>query len=292
MRDFMEWSKTKNILIVALLITNLIIGYFIWNKDFNYEKIDENSRVMDMVAILNDQGIDIRDLKTLKIETMPVIYAAFIGYELDELAPQLLREGQYESVYNNNGVQGYIDGEYRLSLINQYTIKLEKIIDSETEQNLIYPTVDAATEIAATFIRQSMHFDDDFEFSKYELLPTGMKITYTQTFSNYFIEGSYMSVIINNNSVIDFERKWFLVSDEEERISQLSPYSIALYRLLEVVPEEDIKETSLKIEKVSIGYSLKGTIFNTDILSGEASPYYKFVSSEGKTYMVEALQVE
>ncbi|MCK8060894.1 MULTISPECIES: hypothetical protein [unclassified Fusibacter] len=287
----MEWSKTKNILIIALIVTNLIIGYFIWNKSMDKDIVDENSRVADLISILSTQQIDVSSVRLPTIETMPVINAAFIGYDLDVLAPIMLKD-PYEKLENSEGQVEYIDGDYRLSLENQYTMRLIAIEDENLDTPIVYPTIDTAKQIAEAFISGNLHLNDDYEFVRSELTGTGIELIYSQTFSNYFIEGSYMKIIINGDHVKSLERKWLSISYEEDESTSLIPFSVALFRLLGEVYNEESEIDRIVIDSITIGYSLKGSIFNTDILSGEASPYYKFHSTSGEVYLIEALDVE
>lgn len=287
----MEWSKTKNILIIALIVTNLIIGYFIWSKSMDKDIVDENSRVADLISILSTQHIDVSSVRLPTIETMPVINAAFIGYDLDVLAPIMLKD-PYEKLENSEGQVEYIDGDYRLSLENQYTMRLIAIEDENLDTPIVYPTIDTAKQIAESFISGNLHLNDDYEFVRSELTGTGIELIYSQTFSNYFIEGSYMKIIINGDHVKSLERKWLSISYEEDESTSLIPFSVALFRLLGEVYNEESEIDRKVIDSITIGYSLKGSIFNTDILSGEASPYYKFHTTSGEVYLIEALDVE
>lgn len=289
----MEWSKTKTILIIALLITNLIIGYFGWQEYWSSSRGDYHELEADMTAILAANHIDVSRLQEQSLGEMPSLYAAYNPYQLDVLAEELLQKDYKQSA------DTFQDSEYELSLKDPYTLSLVWRRPIKTIQNsengVLLSKEDEESEadkLVSAWVIQHFGIEKDFQLSNTVRTEEGIVLNYTQYYDDFFIDGSYMSALVNGNRMIRFERKWFNFEVRSEPNITIAPYAIALYRLMDQVYAVHKTVNHIEMTEVALGYRLEGNVFNTDIQAGEISPYYKFKATNGQTYLVEALWAE
>ena len=85
----MDWTKAKNILIMALLITNLILG-FIYFVDMRQGEVRRTNVMEDTVALLKSHGISISTDIPVFTKRMPVLFVRC------EVRDQLENKTSYE----------------------------------------------------------------------------------------------------------------------------------------------------------------------------------------------------
>jgi hypothetical protein len=269
----MDWSKTKNILIVALVMTNLILGYYVWHERLPFDKQDYNMRIEDLQNILMDHHIDVSSLNPDIVSEMPVVFVAFKQQLLYEIAPTLLGESTQDP-------QGrYVSQDYLLGLKDPYTLEL---VRKEGAKGF-------AVDTAEEWIREHFAYTEDFVLTDTRETDKGILYQYTQQVNDFFLEGSYMKLLVQDNRIVTFERKWYDVTLQGDQTIQVAPYAVVLYRLMDVIFEVEPSFKDVLIEKVALGYKLESTLFDMALEAGEASPYFKFYSRSGRTYLVQAL---
>lgn len=287
----MEWSKTKTILIIALLITNLIIGYFVLQEYWTSSRGDYHELESDMVAILKTNHIDVSQLPNESKGEMPSLYAAYIPYKLNVLADELLQKDYKQSA------DTFQDSDYELLLKDPYTLSLvwrrpvQLMSNGDGEQSSKDKEIEA-DKLVSTWVMNHFGIEKDFQLANTVYTEDGILLNYTQLYDTFFIDGSYMSALVNGDRIIRFERKWFNFEVRSASSIKIAPYAVALYRLMDEVYAVHSTVKFIEMTEVSLGYRLEGSAFNTDIQAGEISPYFKFKATNGQTYMVEALWAE
>ncbi|MCD6436405.1 MAG: hypothetical protein J7L15_08495, partial [Clostridiales bacterium] len=101
----MDWKKTKNILIIALLIMNIFLIYNIYFKE-SMQKINpvDLSAVKDL---LFERKIDISDVKHMDYSQMPIYSVKKEKYNLDTLSS--LESSGYKLTDKNDVLSIYYD---------------------------------------------------------------------------------------------------------------------------------------------------------------------------------------
>jgi regulatory protein YycI of two-component signal transduction system YycFG len=238
----MDWSKAKNILIIAFIITNLLLIYVI--------KSNENSH--QMYPTINEAFIeDVKDRllrKNIQVSTeipkeTPSLPILNVEYEIynspHKLAKSFLGEynqGHHEFIYYND------KGE-KLTLIDDKRILYEsnsknKLYDNLSKEQLIKITED--------FIEQNGFKTGDYRLNNFRFTNGKYFLEYTKLYNGMSIETSYMRFEIDKTGIKKFERQWVKSIVPNERKIIITPAPEALLKLL--LMEEHYGKTIMEIE--------------------------------------------
>ena len=266
----MEWSKTKTIMIIALIVTNIIIGYFYWQELTQSEVRSNSEQVKILETIFANNKIDILNLKSPENEQLPKI--------------KLTRLKMKDTDFNVEGYKTTIDGNHTILLTRQLLS-----VDSERESKVDLGNVSTIEEQVLSWLTKTFRFVEDYHLVNTLRTNDGYLLNFAQLYNGYFIEGSFMSVQIVDAQIVRFQRRWYEVEEMDSQSLELCPYPMALYRLLDAVLEQKSNSETLTFESVSVGYKLESNVFETTIESGEGSPYFRFKAENGEVFFVEAL---
>lgn len=282
----MDWSKAKNILIIAFLITNIFLVLSIKQnldeKDFFYQ-VDEE-RINDVVEILEKRDIIIKaDIPTETLK-LPILTLEYEIYEPEEIAQLFLEE---YSIKDNE----YIKRNEKVKLLyNNKQIVYEKNPEVFNTKDI---GEEAAIEIADRFIEDHGFMDKNmslWDISKDE--EGNYNVVYSQLHGEMVLEDSHMKVVVDNVGVIYFERKWLKPQSERTYRQEIIPSTTALLMAI-----DDIKTRvgdsydKIVINEVRLGYLLDISKFDSlikwyDMESGDASPYWR-ITIEDKEHKLE-----
>lgn len=285
----MEWSKTKSIIIIALILTNIIVGYFYWQEVRQEMTQSMGEQVKRLESIFSRSGLDIEKLEPLTVSQLPKI-----GLSLQRVSLE----------------QFQIEG-YKASLQNEFTLLLSKGVTRADQVSLEKPAAsleegsedNSNLEIEETLRREAIAAVDLWlaqklnVFTDYHLVNAlwseeGILLYYGQRYQGYFVEGSYMTVVYRDGEVVSLQRRWYDVEEIDGQTIEICSYPMALYRLLDQMLLGATSELKQAFVSVDLGYKLESNAFDTVIESGDGSPYYRFKTAEGKTYLVEALWLQ
>ncbi len=269
----MEWSKTKSIMIVALVITNLIIGYFYWQEFSQVSMLSDKEQLRALESIFLRNQLDIASLVPIEIDRLPKIKLTVLKVD----------SSQYQ-----------LD-QYNTLVENQNTLLLtKKMGDAELKSFTVEDSLSkqaVADRIEGWFV-DALALERDFTLVNVVETDDGFIYNYGQLFKEYFVDGSYMSVHYSNNEIMRFQRRWYAIEEVDDQTLSICSYPMALYRLLDNILEEGQSKSQLEFTSVNIGYKLESNAFDTTIESGEGSPYFRFRTLNGDTFLVEALWVQ
>lgn len=273
----MEWSKTKTIMIIALILTNIIIGYFYWQEYLQSARHAMGDQVATLEKIFMARSIDIGALAPIQDKSLPKINMSLDKVELEDYS-----------------VEGY-----RVALLDEHTVTMSLKMDAALKNALqgeafsseaILPEA-TAIEQAGAWLREELALIEDFRLLNAIESDEGLILNYGQVYKGYFVEGSFMSLVFHEGKVISLQRRWYDVEEFENQQLGLCPYPMALYRLYDQIMAQDSLQ-EMQFESVELGYKLESNAFDTVIESGEGAPYYRFKTSDGKTFLVEALWIQ
>lgn len=223
----MDWSKSKNILIIAFIITNLILVVTFINNSMNAkayvsESYDVKNRLIEKnITINTDIPSEIPSMGLLQLEYQ------FYPREKDKinLANKFLND--YSIEYGPGSVSFISDSE-TLKIENDREIKYfannSKKKYNNIEENL--------NEIVEEFLSKR-----DFEITDYVLTDKKEEngiytVEYTKKYKNTIIERSYMKFTIDSSGVISFDRLWLNLGGEKVGKINIRPATDSLLKLL------------------------------------------------------------
>ncbi len=292
----MNWSKAKNILIMAFIITNIFLIYNI-NEDIkanNYFYEVSEERIQDVINILEDRNIFIDTDIPQETPKLPMVTVEYETYDGEKIAKDIL--GSYTKI-DSKFIKGneFIQTEYgdKLLIYNKdITVDNFNIIDT-----------DDAKEIADKFIQEKGFDGEDVVYWDTVQKDNGQyEVIYKQRYNDLFIGDSdkdnnnendvNMRVIIQNGEVINFRRKWLNVEGPRVNSKRVIPVTKALLMAIEDI-ENVTEEKKVVITDISLGYILDiSKLYNFikwyDIDTGDASPYWRITLENKECIYIEA----
>jgi len=242
----MDWSKAKTILIVALLITNSVLAYFLFFDDiYANSTVDENflSRTREILLNKNIEiGTEI-PLTTNATYNLAVEYEKYEPLEVNMFffEGNGIRESTdttFTEIYRDNENVTIINDKL---LIYEYKGELQdKGIDS----------IEKARDEAEKFLFERAKIEpdnNDLELSYSRETDYGFYLEYTKVFDGLYIEQSFTSFRIERGGVRKMERTWLSINHIEETNIEIVPAPKAILELIsyEQVYNKTILDISL-----------------------------------------------
>lgn len=280
----MDWMKSKSILIIALILTNGILLYNVWgNRDFFRDVTDRDGSSWQQVeAIARSKQVTLDQKFVFPSEKLQGMRLEYQMYDPEQVAQNLL--GLYTEEL----------GKYRNDLGDEMTLEngnkllyAKNILKENETSDLL--TIDSAKLKAEDFI-DDIHFQSaDMSYWNVEQTGNQTVVVYRQYYKNYFLDDAYIRVIFTGSQISGFERKWFNPPEMLEDSRAIIEPSKAFFLVLDALSEEK-EPLPVTIEKMELGYRLDSDALVSSVKSGEASPYWRFLTSSGHIYYIEAQQ--
>jgi len=267
----MDWSKTKTILIITLIIVNVFLLYFYVEKPIK----DHNEVSEELIALLENKGIYFENRNYQFPEKLDRIYVEYKEYDVVTIKNLLGK-----NYMKNNSL--YINKDYYVEIgeDNVLTYARRGIILGDNEM-----TEADAIDFGQAFLESVSLYTPNVVLDTSEKVDDYVVVTYKKVVDDRFIENSYMKLKLFNNKVISLERKWLSHEVSSSESNKIIPLNMAVYKL-----ESKLNQSNgVKIENVSLGYVLENDVFVQNIQSGEAFPFYKFMLSDGSEVYIEAM---
>lgn len=276
----MEWSKTKSILIIGLILTNIILALYLFSSDSLFSKgdVSEDQSLKEVIAILEKNNIFInmdfvnyyRIIQDLELE--------YEGYDIDEISKKAL---DFDIVFDQNRAYSQdksidIISDIEFSYLDNEIIEGEEIVD-----------ISLAYDIAEAFISKLGFNTENKYISSSSVDENGVTITYKQNYNNFFLEDTFMTLTIRGDRVVSFNRKWFEVKNVYDNNRRVIAPSKALFIFMDKTSDLDEK---IVVEDISFGYKLDTGVINSNVASGDAFPYWRIITESDKIYFIEAVE--
>ncbi len=267
----MDWSKTKTILIITLIIVNIFLLYFYIEKPVK----DHNVINDELITLLENKGITFDRQDYEFPQALKKIYVNYKEYD-DEIIQNLLGRNYMK----NNAL--YINKDYyvEISEDNVLTYARRGILlgdNQMSETEAIHYGKEFLTGVGlydSTVVLDEVKKEDDY-----------IVLTYKKVVQERFVERSYMKLELFNNEVISLKRKWLIHEISDNENNEVIPLEMAVYKF-----ETQMNQSKdLIIENITLGYVLENDVFVQNIQSGEAFPFYKFELSDGSEVYIEAI---
>lgn len=281
----MDWKKSKNILIVALILTN--IALFVMTGGMS--KLIDRETAQDpllpsVLSLLDGRGIGI----SAAIPAMPLTIKA-IDLEYNEIEAQTLANALLPGGYE--AIDGLYVGHDGALLV----VALEREIRFELplEQWQIAAPLDEAMawQTGEAFLAAHGFDHDDRQRWDLSVEPDHVILEWRQSYGSYFLEEAFMRIRLTGDKVVSFERRWFNPPQPQENVHKVIQPSKALFLAAEeIAASEALEDQTVKIDAIELGYQLETGSLTSDITSGEASPYWRMRLSDGRVIFVEAVE--
>jgi len=282
----MDWSKAKNILIIAFIITNIFLLYNIKNnlEDANYFYSIDEERIQDVKEILESKNIIINTVIPQSKEKLPILTVEYEAYDPEEIAKKLL--GSYEL----KGEE-YINKNERVKLLNNNKLLIYEKNPEWFKTRTLSP--EEAKEIANDFLANNGFMNENVCTWDMRINSKGQyEVIYSQLYNEKFLEDSYMKVVLDNVGVVYFERKWLTPIEEKGSKMKVIPSTTALLMAIdEIKSKTEGNYDKAVITEIKLGYLLDISKFDSlikwyDMEMGDASPYWR-ITLEDKEHKHE-----
>ncbi len=280
----MDWPRIKTILIMVLLVTNILLGVMIINEQRTFQK-EQAEKIDNIRELYEKRGITLlpTSLKfPSKIESLNVEYDT---YDESELSAILGDDYGYDgSQYSNKSEVVLLTGTTLEYFLSGYQPSWDLLdMDIKTPFSLLSDSEEIKS--ACNHFLEPLNVDQDYVFEHFK---TEGKLTYVcvkQIYKDYFLDDSSMIFVLKGKEIVAFKRKWLNILDNNTQ-SKYDIISIdrVLYELMPNFEREDV------ISEIAIGYKLNdSSLLVSDLISGEALPYYKIKLETGESYYVQAV---
>ncbi|SET01379.1 Two-component signal transduction system YycFG, regulatory protein YycI [Natronincola peptidivorans] len=290
----MDWSKAKNILIVAFIITNIFLIYHIQKDMFDKGELQliSDAYIENVETYLKDRGVKLDIDIPREIVSLPSLMVRYRAFEPKEIAEKFLGEN-YEALENNV----FISGEKKVESISNKKF----IYRNFAKESINYPLDEKeAIKISDRFLKQQDLLIEDLVLQQiyfgviedYGEVPL-YKLVYNQNYKNMFLAESYIHVYIRHKEVVGVEAMLLEYEKTDGDRKRIIPATEALLRKMNDIIKESEGNHDIAITEMEIGYyfnteDINFTTWDT-IEAGTAFPSWKIVLSNGKTFYVEAL---
>jgi len=279
----MDWSRTKTILIMALILTNSILFYALYGDRIggNNDAALAQKQLLDVRELLESEEIYLDAEIPVRNSILPDIRLAYESYEELTIVGLLLGEtySEIDGRYLSKEAEVTIHGN------QEVTFKLINPMGGFVETDLDNATVVAEKFIAdrgldsTSVVKWNSRLQDNGE----------VLVEFRQNEDGYFVENAYMDVLVKGNDVVEFKRKWFGAIEVQETNKRIESPAKALFRLLPAIDSNDDSiERPIRIESIDLGYRLVSNILTINFQEGEPSPYWRFRTEQGEVIYIEA----
>lgn len=289
----MDWSKAKNILIVAFIVTNILLVFYL-SRDLYFGgdmQIISDKYIQDVENHLNENGIKIKGELPKEILSMPILMVRYQHSQPELIAKQLLGENFEKTA------EGVYQSEDKIVAIQAN----KKVIYKNFKMSTIDYGIDEkeAERVATEFLKEHGLYDNNLvmeqvyygvvrEFDEVPLY----KLVYHQTYKNRFLGESYVNVYVNYRGVVGMEALLLKTEKTLESKKKIIPATEAVLRKMNDIIQDNHGE--ILITNIEVGYYFNPRdLEDTDwvnIESGTAFPSWRIILQNGKTYYVEALK--
>lgn len=204
----MDWTKAKSILIVALIITNIILGFSLF-MDKNNIEIVSVEMVKDTLHILQDRGIYVYTKVPRETAQMPVL------------------EVEYDHI-GADDIEKFIQTQ---NLPKQYQLSNEEIV-----------------EIATNFLSENGLLNENTQLEGIKPDNDQHILTYKNFYNEIPLEECNMTCVVKDGQILSIDRIWLNPIEQEKMKKKTIPATTALLKFASLNTEgEEIYITDIDL---------------------------------------------
>lgn len=224
----MDWGKAKNILIIAFIVINLIMGYVFIVKDKEVDATNSPDFINQAIELLNKKQIQVHsEIPNInpKLSALTVVYV--------NMKPE-----QINKDYFNNIGHVSSQGEELIEVsLKDETISIlnKKLLIYESDSQAIkYPnlTEDDVIPIAKDFLIDKGYSIDDLKISFMKKVGDYYYVEFSKVYNDIYLESAFTNIQLDSRGVIKMERMWLDVKEEGENLISISAASKSILGLL------------------------------------------------------------
>lgn len=282
----MDWPKIKTILIFVLIITNILLGYS-YNKEKIRFQVEQENNLQDVIKLYASKGVEIKAKKLEFDSEIRSVNVSFDAYDVSHVDLLLGNEYQFDGNI-------YVEGDQFVFLTDSSILYGKEahrdrvILDHEASLRLAKNVTIDEKEL---YVKKAQQFIEEHGFKTLkgnsEVLELGnyRLVKMTQNFEGVEFQESKTMIWFYEEDVVGFKRENIInISDTEGTKYDIISIDKVLYGLLPKLNEGD------DIESINIIYKLNDeSLLVTDLVIGEALPYYRIVTKSGEEYHVRAV---
>ncbi|MDO5725152.1 MAG: two-component system regulatory protein YycI [Tissierellia bacterium] len=276
----MDWSKSKNLLLIMLAAVNLMLLGTIYFENKKYEdKTKTHVFVEKTQSILNNYGIDLSCEIPTDQDGLNVVEVSF-----ESIEPQKLNHDFFDSKATVVNAGKLITYEYKdetLSVINSKRLLYEKEIEKTGSLD-----ADEAIKMAEEFFESKNISTDDMSLKVIEINNDETILKYHKLYKGRTVETSYTNVYVTNDGVSRLDRLWVNVLSESATKTYINSASKAL---LSLIGEENRGKIITDIE-LCYYFDPEEQGYVEDItktLKGRALPAWRIQFSDGEFLIID-----
>ncbi len=218
----MDWNKSKNIILIILLITNIFLIAVYGGQDIFQKKTENNNAYKYTMSVLEENNI---------------IYKGKIQDKLSKMPPLTVSYGKYDENIVNKNIQN-----------------TRSLAESDRNESGYKSVADELVDRCG-FMSENVVYDGISEDG------TKTIVSYSNFYKNIPIEECYMRVYFEGGNVTDFERKWMDVIDEgDSKVEVTSQLSALLEFMAEIDKSQKITVTDMYLVYWIDNYDLEGDV--------------------------------
>lgn len=280
----MDWIKSKSILIIALILTNAILIFNLVDfQAFIDDKTNGSANPWEEVLkIARGKQVTLMDETVNSPETLQGMRLEYQMYDPEQVAQSLI--GNFTVVL----------GKYKNDLGDEVTLENGNELLYAKSIPKVYANTTALTDEIAKkkaeqFLKDIQYSSADMKYWAIERAKDQLTVVYRQYYKGFFLDDAYMRVTFKGNQMSGFERKWFNPPEVLEYNRAIISPSKALFLALDKLSEAN-EALPVTIVQMEIGYRLDTDALVSSVKSGDASPYWRFLTDSGHVYYIEAQQ--
>lgn len=250
----MDWTKAKTILIIALLLTDCILGglYF-----YQYVKMDTapQSEIQDTLEFLENHNVYVDTEIPGKSRRMPVL---FVKYEEND-------EKEIKKVLSHqNDIEGF----------------------EMSEQNI--------KDLCDDILRQCGFTEESLVYSSCRIDGTSAKVIYKNVYDNIPVEASGIRCTVEDGTVTAVDRLWLTPTGYGKTKQKVMQITDALIQFTVDWVKKKNEDTTgavpdeIHIEKIDLVYWLDSSVGPSDGVEDTALPAWRLTYNGGEETFIDA----
>jgi len=283
----MDWPKIKTILIIVLLVTNVMLGYTFLREQQRFEN-EEKNNLEGVIQLFTNKGVTIEVSNTVFPKSIKSVNVDLETYGQANVAALL-------------GSDFAFDGEKYVSEDRIVTLEESLILYAvDTHYNRVIkdegPSLTSFTKVVDNAVVKELNVKADvfliksgfaLNYDAIEVFKSGdyMLVKLLQKYESFIFEESQTYIWFYDDAIVGFKRE-NVVNISSTPGSKYDILSIdrILYTLLPKLQNGDV------VESVSVIYKLNDeSLLVSNLVLGEALPYYQIVLKSGASFHVRAV---
>ncbi|MGI5949715.1 hypothetical protein [Peptoniphilus sp.] len=280
----MDWNRSKKILIIALLMANILLFFYLNYNNIRFRDESETKQFRNnVISLLKDDKIKIDTDIPKKGMLLPSVLVELQTSDAEELNSTYFGgKGKIKRPSTDRTEISYKD-EY-INLVNNKRIYYENRKFKKTYE---LRNLDEVQGIVEEFMTRRKYDMRNMALSYFAVEDGKYILNYTKRFENLALESSYTNFIIDERGVASMDRLWLNVIDKSDTEIYLSPASEALLSLADT--EDAYGKTITKISPCFY-FNPEDQGYIEDItraVKGRAIPAWKIEYSDGDFVVVD-----